>query len=92
MLLCRNRLLAHSDANAIDPEPFIATDLPEEMVIPEKNDALAPFSAEYTARVLGVTEKAYHWSVEERERLESQVKQWLPRRSLIEADTEDVVT
>ncbi len=92
MLVCRNRFLAHSDANAIDPDPFIATDLPKEIVIPEKNDALAPYTLEYTTAVLGVTEKAYRWCVEERMRLEGEVKKWLPRRPWSQIDPEGVGT
>ena len=82
LLHCRNKLVAHSDAEVIDPAPFVATDLPQEIVVPEKLDALAPFTREYTERVCLVTEKAYHWCVEERHRLEPEIVQWLPKRPL----------
>lgn len=86
LLLCRNKFLAHSDAETIDPDPFVATDLPGNLVIPEKNDSLAPFTQEYTAQVLALTEKAYHFSVEDRVRLESEIEQWLPRKRSVSAN------
>jgi DNA topoisomerase VI subunit B len=75
---CRNKYLAHSDAKAVDPMPFVATDLPNNIVIPSKVDALAPFTKEYTESVLRLMEKVYHWSVEERHRIEPEIKNWLP--------------
>jgi hypothetical protein len=81
VLVCRNKLLAHSDARAIDPYPFVAIDLPNDMVVPEKNDGLAPFIPEYTAKVLGIAEKAFHWCIEERRRLEPTIKHLLPRKA-----------
>jgi len=75
---CRNKFLAHSDAKAIDPAPFVATDLPSKLVIPDKVDVLAPFTREYTQVILNLLEKTYHWSVEERYRIESEIKDWLP--------------
>lgn len=83
VLRCRNKLLAHSDAEVIDPDPFVATDLPNNFVIPETNDALAPFTQEYTAKVLCISEKAYHWSVEERLRLEPGIKHLLSRKAFL---------
>lgn len=80
ILLCRNKLIAHSDAEAIDPAPFVATDLSKPLVIPDKEDALAPFSKDYMSRVLPLTEKAYHWSVEERYRLEPTIEHLLDRK------------
>ncbi len=50
------------------------------LVIPEANDALAPFTKDYTFQVLAVTEKAYHWSVEERYRLEPIIEHLLDRK------------
>ena len=81
ILLCRNKLIAHSDAQAIDPAPFVATDLAVPLVIPEKEDALAPFTKKYIAQVLAVTEKAHRWNVEERHRLEPQIEHLLERRA-----------
>jgi len=75
---CRNKYLAHSDAEAIAPAPFVATDLPSKLVIPSKVDALAPFTREYTQAILRLLEKTYHWSVEERHRIEPEIKAWLP--------------
>jgi len=89
LMWCRNKLLAHTDAEAIDPAPFVATDLPESIVIADKVDALAPFSREYTECVLRLTEKAYHWSVEERYRLEPEIEQWLPREAWMPPEEND---
>lgn len=86
IIWCRNKLVAHSDAEAIDPAPFVATDLEQGLVVPEKNDALAPFTHEYTQSVLRLTEKAYHWSVEERHHLEPTVKKCLPQNAFAPTD------
>jgi starvation-inducible outer membrane lipoprotein len=56
--------------------------------VPNKVDALAPFTREYTQEVLGLLEKVYHWSVEERYRIEPEIKDWLPA----ETWSPDVVT
>jgi len=87
---CRNKYLAHSDAKAIDPTPFVAEDLPNNMVIPDKVDALAPFTKEYTEGVLKLLEKTYHWSVEERHRIEPEVKAWLPVEKWNAGDEDNV--
>lgn len=88
LLHCRNRLIAHTDANAADPDVFVATDLPKEMVIPMRNDTLAPFTAEFTSVVLGLTEKVYRWSVTERYRVEPKVIHLLERREFATPDAE----
>lgn len=88
---CRNKYLAHSDAKAINPEPFVATDLPGELVIPSKIDALAPFTKEYTESVLKLLKKVYHWSVEERYRIEPEIKAWLPIETW-NSENADIVT
>jgi len=61
------------------------------MVVPDKVDALAPFTREYTEEVLKLLEKTYHWSVEERHRIEPEVKAWLPVEKW-NADDENGVT
>jgi hypothetical protein len=86
LLHCRNRLVAHTDANAADPDVFVATDLPKAMVIPMRNDTLAPFTAEFTSIVLKLTEKVYRWSVTERYRVEPKVVHLLERRELVTPD------
>lgn len=83
VLYCRNKLIAHTDAEVVDPEAFVATDMPRDMVIPQTNDALAPFTREYTLKVRDMSEKAYHWSVEERMRLEPRVIHLLERRAWV---------
>lgn len=88
---CRNKYLAHSDANAIDPEPFVAADLPNKFVIPIKDDALAPFTKEYTELVLRLMEKVFHWVVEERYRIEPEIKAWLPIKTW-NSENADVIT
>jgi hypothetical protein len=81
ILYCRNKLIAHTDAEVADPDVYVATDLPRNFVVPERNDALAPFSADFTAKVLRLTEKAYHWSVTERHRLEPEILHLLERKT-----------
>jgi hypothetical protein len=80
VLVCRNKLVAHSDAEAIDLDPFVAVDLPNNFVVPEKNDALAPFTLEYVVKFMDVSKKAWQWSIEERHRLEKDVVPFLSRR------------
>jgi len=82
ILHCRNKLIAHTDAEAVDLVPFVATDLPNEMVIPVKNDALAPFTREFTEVVLALTEKSHRWCVERRLHLEPLVRHLLEPRSI----------
>jgi hypothetical protein len=84
ILHCRNKLIAHTDAEAIDVTPFVATDLPNEMVVPSQLDALAPFTKEFTEVVLALTEKCWHWCVERRHSLEPLVKHLLERRAFVE--------
>ena len=74
VIFCRNSLVAHSDAEILNLDPFDATDLPGDMVVPLKRDGLAPFTEQYTMEFLALAEKMMHWSVEERERLEPTVK------------------
>ena len=81
VLYCRNKLVAHTDAEASDPDAFVATDLPREMVIPVRNDSMAPFTLAFTREVSVLTEKAYRWSVEERMRVEPEVRHLLERRA-----------
>jgi hypothetical protein len=83
ILVCRNRLVAHSDAAAADPLPYVATDLPGEIVIPEMNDSLAPFTAEASARARDLAQKARTWSIYERRDLEPQIVHLLERRRLL---------
>lgn len=87
---CRNKHLAHSDAEAIALAPFVAADLPGGLVVPIKEDALAPFTKEYTELVLKFIEKVYHWSVEERYRIEAEIKPWLPVDTWIPVDANNV--
>lgn len=73
ILLCRNKLIAHTDAQFADLEPIVASDMPGEMVVPLRNDSMAPFTAEYAAQVARVCEKLWTWSVEERHSIEPDI-------------------
>ena len=84
ILHCRNKLIAHTDAEAVDVVPFVATDLPNEMVIPAQNDALAPFTRDFTEAVLALTEKSHRWCVERRHHLEPLVRHLWERRSFVQ--------
>jgi hypothetical protein len=64
VLLCRNKLVGHSDAEHLDLDPFIPTDLPLTSPVPLKNDALAPFNASYTIEFRELCDKAVKWAVE----------------------------
>lgn len=80
VLWCRNKLIGHTDAEAVDPLPYFATDLPGDMVIPETNDALAPFTPEASEAALRLATAAFNWAVLERRTLELQVLHLLERR------------
>ncbi len=86
ILWCRNKLIAHADAEAVDPLPYVATDLPGDMVIPETNDSLAPFTLEVTQKVLVLLENALRWAVLLRRELEPQILHLLERRQLNPGD------
>jgi hypothetical protein len=86
ILVCRNRLVAHSDAAAADPLPYVATDLPGQMVVPEMNDSLAPFTAEASIRARDLAQKARIWSIYERRDLEPQIVHLLERRRFLPGD------
>ena len=73
ILLCRNKLIAHTDAQFLDLEPVIATDMPNNCVVPLKNDALAPFTESYTNDFAKLCEKLVTWVVEERATIEPKV-------------------
>ncbi len=73
MLLCRNKLVAHSDAEYLDLEPIVATDISSEFVVPLKNDGLAPFTKSYTAEVSQLCEKLVTWAIQERAAVEPKV-------------------
>lgn len=73
-------MVAHTDAEVVDPTPFVATDMADH-IIPEKVDALAPFTPKYTKKVLRLTEKAFHWCAEEQHRLEPEIRPFLPRNT-----------
>jgi len=73
ILLCRNKLIAHTDAQFLDLEPVIATDMPDNLVVPLKKDALASFTESYTNEVEKLCEKLLTWVVEERATIEPKV-------------------
>ena len=73
MLLCRYRLVVHSDAEYLDRDPFIPTDLPLTSPVPLKNDALAPFNALYTTEFRELCDKTRKWAVEIRIEMEKVV-------------------
>lgn len=79
VLLCRNEMVAHTDAEALDLETVIATDMPGEHVVPLVNDALAPFVASYTREFASLAERWLVWVVEERFRVEPMVLPFLKR-------------
>lgn len=87
ILWCRNKLIAHNDAEAVDPLPYVATDLPGDIVIPETNDSLAPFTLEATRHVLVLFENALHWAVLLRRDLEPQILHLLERRPFNPGDS-----
>jgi len=87
MLLCRNKYIAHSDAEYLALSPFVANDLPNEMVVPEKNDGMAPFTLEYTKQVNSLCEKLLNWVVMERHKIEDNVKPFLPRRNYMPGES-----
>lgn len=73
VLLCRNKLIAHTDAEFADFDPFVADDLPGHMVVPLKNDTLAPFTKSFNSQFIVLCENMVTWVVEERHRLEPQI-------------------
>jgi hypothetical protein len=84
LLLCRNKLVAHTDAAFADLEPIVAIDLPQTLVVPLRNDTLAPFTPEYSARVGAISEKLWTWTVEERHRTEPGIKPMLRESRYLE--------
>jgi hypothetical protein len=79
LLFCRNKLIAHTDAEFADLDPILAFDMPGQLVIPLRNDSMAPFTPEYSAEVAKVCEKLWHWTVEERDRIEPDILPMLKR-------------
>ena len=84
ILHCRNKMLAHTDAEELNLEPYVATDIPGDMVIPLSNDILAPFTAEYTMKVFDHFAGVYEWCVQTRFNLEQTVKRYLPKAPLVD--------
>ena len=81
ILLTRNELIAHTDANAVNLEPIIAADMPGSHVVPLVNDALAPFVTSYSTEFANLAERWMIWVVEERHRIEPAVLPYLNRAS-----------
>ncbi len=84
VLLCRNKLIAHTDAEYLDLDPYIADDLPDNLVIPLVNDALAPFTQAYTLKFEKLCEKLVTWVVETRAEIEPLVLPYLRSSNFIE--------
>ena len=69
----RNKVLAHSEAEALDIEPVIWHVAGEAMVLPLKNWGLAPLTEEATAVFRSAAEKLFIATMEERHRLEPEM-------------------
>ena len=79
ILRCRNKFIAHTDAEFLELEPIVATDLPNNLVVPLMNDALAPFKKTYTEDFVKLCDKLVTWVVLERAKTESKVLPLLRR-------------
>lgn len=73
----RNRVLAHSDAEALQPEPVVWHVANRSMVLPITNWGLAPFTEEATKTFNSAAEKLLMATIEERQRLEPEVMPYL---------------
>ncbi|AGH44483.1 hypothetical protein [Paraglaciecola psychrophila] len=73
ILLLRNKLIAHSDAEFINLDPVVAIDISKDFIVPIKNDPLAPFNESYNRECLSLCEKLIVWALEERAAIEPRV-------------------
>lgn len=69
----RNKVLAHSDADALQIEPVLWQVAGQNMVVPLKNWGLAPLTEENTAMLLSAAEKLMIAIFNERIRLEPEL-------------------
>lgn len=73
----RNKLLAHSDAEALNLDPVRWQVAGQEMVLPIKNWGLAPLTEEVTVIFNSAAEKLFIASLEERQRMEPELIPYL---------------
>lgn len=73
----RNMVLAHSDDEALQVEPIIWHVASRDMVVPVKNWGLAPLTREATIIFRSASEKLLVATMEERHRLEPELKPYL---------------
>ena len=73
----RNKLLAHSDDEALQVEPVIWQVAGGDMVLPIKNWGLAPLTKEATTIFHAAAEKLFVATIEERQRLEPELMPYL---------------
>lgn len=81
-LLCRNKMIAHTDANYVNLDPFLAINIPGDIVVPLKNDALAPFTVSYTQDFKKLCKKQVEWVVNERMKIEPEILSLLRKSNL----------
>lgn len=73
----RNKVLAHSDDDALQVEPVVWSAAGQDLVIPISNWGLAPLTKEATTILHSAAEKLYVATMEERRRLEPELKPYL---------------
>jgi len=73
----RNKVLAHSDDEALQIEPVIWHVAGRDMVLPIKNWGLAPLTKEATIIFRSAAEKLFVSTMEERQRLEPELVPYL---------------
>ena len=73
----RNRVLAHSDAEALQVEPVIWSFAGEEMIVPLKKWGLSPLVEEATIIFRSAAERLFIATMEERQRMEPELKPYL---------------
>ena len=75
LMTCRNKLIAHTDAEVVDLDPFVATDLPGNNVVLNGNGGtLSPFTKKYTKEILCHIEDVHAWSAQTLYDREKEVK------------------
>ncbi|MCG6214715.1 hypothetical protein [Vibrio furnissii] len=84
VLLCRNKYIAHSDAEYIEPDPVVIEGENVNTVIAYKTDSLAPLKQEYVVKVGDIAEKLRVFCMEERCRIEGEIIHKFPRISIEE--------
>ena len=78
----RNAVLAHSDSRAWKPNPVVYSGLSGDLIIPLFKDPHAPLTLENTVHFKEVSQKLMESCFSERERLEDELKPYLPRVEL----------